>query len=159
MAKTLWKETLKLWAFTLFNIPLIYWLRPRVLELSDTRSVILVPLSHRSRNHLKSMYFAALCMGADLAPGLMTLSKLRQQTVKCTFLFKDFQADFLKRCEGDACFTCDEGQAISDAIASAISTGERQNVSLNVNATVPSVSADEIIARFKLTISIKAKSK
>jgi len=158
MAKTLWKETLKLWAFTLVNIPLIFWLRPKVLELTEARSVILIPMGRRSRNHLKSMYFAVLCAGADLAPGLLTLNVLGKQTVKCSFLFKDFQADFLKRCEGDACFTCSEGLAISEAVARAVQTRERQNVTLNVTATVPSLSGDEVIARFKLTISIKAKN-
>jgi hypothetical protein len=102
------------------------------------------------------MYFAVLCTGADLGPGLLTMNLLGKEPVKCSFLFKDFQADFLKRCEGDACFTCVEGDAIAAAISRTVQTGERQNVTLNVTATVPSQSPEEV-ARFKLTISIKKK--
>lgn len=157
MQKTLWKETLQLWLFTFFQIPLICWLRPRVLELNDKRSEIKIKLGRRSRNHLRSMYFGALCTGADLAPGLMTLNMLRKQKTKCSFLFKDFQADFLKRAEADVHFICNEGQLIADAVQAAVTTKERQNRAFNVVATTPSISGDEPIANFKLTISIKAK--
>lgn len=157
MQKTLWRETLALWAFTFFKIPLIAWLRPRVIELTETRSVIMMRLRHRSRNHLRSMYFGVLCTGADLAPGLLTMNMLKKHKTKCSFLFKDFQADFLKRSEADTYFTCDEGHLIAETVKAAVETKERQNRTINVTATTPSITGTEPVARFKLTISVKAR--
>lgn len=157
MQKTLWRETLELWVFTLVKIPLIGWLRPRVLELTETRSVIMMRLKHRTKNHLRSMYFGVLCTGADLAPGLLTINMLKKHKTKCTFLFKDFQADFLKRAEADTHFICDEGHIIAETVKKAVETKERQNTTINVVATTPSISGDEPVAKFKLTISVKAR--
>ena len=154
-----WRETIKLWGFTLLKIPMIFWLKPKVLAFTDEKSVIQIAFKRRTQNHLKSMYFGALCVGAELAPGLLALRLIEKQSVRCAFLFKDFSAAFLKRCEADATFVCDQGKAISDAIAKTIATKERENVTLTVIATAPqaSIAEDEIIARFTMTISIKAK--
>lgn len=159
MTKVLWRETFKLWGFTLNKIPLIFWVKPKIMEISADKAVIVIPFKRRTQNHVKSMYFGALCVGADLAPGLLTMRLLEKETVKCVFLFKDFSAEFLKRVEDDATFTCSQGKAISEAIGKAIMTRERQNVTLDVEATVPAKVAGsiEVVARFKMTISIKAR--
>lgn len=156
MLKTLWKPTLKLWAFTFFNVPLLAWLRPRVMLQSDTGCVIMMPYNRRTKNHLPSMYFGALCAGAELAPGLLALEAINHNKAKASFIFKDFQAEFLKRCEADVYFTCEQGGMITEAVKAAITTGERQHVTLNVIGTTPLVTGSEAVARFKLTISIKS---
>jgi acyl-coenzyme A thioesterase PaaI-like protein len=66
-------ETARLRLWTLKNIPLLFFLRPSVVEASAARCVIRIPLSRRSRNHLGSMYFGALCAGADLAGALTAM--------------------------------------------------------------------------------------
>ena len=137
MQKTLLFETLKLWLFCFFNIPLIFWLRPRILLTSDTSAVVMIELNRRTRNHVNSMYFGAICTGVDLVPGVLAMRLIKQSKEKISFVFKDFYADFLQRCEGNVYFTCDEGELIAAAINKAIATNERQNVTLNVTATVP----------------------
>lgn len=151
-------ETWKLWLFCFFNIPLIFWLRPRVVALSNTEAEVVIKLNRRSRNHINSMYFGALCVGVDLVPGVLTMRLIKQKNEKMNFLFKDFQGEFLHRCEGDVHFICKEGDVIAAAIDTAIQTQERVNVSLNVIATVPTKLGHEPAGKFKLTISIK-KSK
>jgi hypothetical protein len=158
MLKTLWKPTLRLWAFTFFNVPLLAWLRPRVMQQSENGCVIMMPYNRRTKNHLPSMYFGALCAGAELAPGLLALEAINHSKAKVSFIFKDFQAEFLKRCEADAYFTCEQGGMITKAVQAAITTGERQNVTLNVVGTTPTVTGNEAVARFQLTISIKSAS-
>lgn len=158
MYKTLWRDTLQLWLFTFLKIPLIYWLKPRILTLTATDSCLLIRFRHRSKNHVGSMYLGALCVGGELAPGLLTMSLLRKQKSKFTFIIKDFHAQFFKRCEGDVHFTCNEGRLIADAIAKAIQTKERQNIILNAIATVPSKFGDEPVAQFVVTVSIKQKA-
>ena len=149
----LWKDTFKLWIYTFKNIPMIFWLKPKVLELTATRSVIIIPFRRRSRNHLHSMYFGALCVGADLAPGLLTMNLLSAKRKKCSFIFKDFQAEFLRRCETNAKFICAEGHLIADAIEKAVQSKERQHATLNVIASEDKT--EEVVAKFKMTISIK----
>lgn len=157
MEKIKWKETFKLWGFALLKISMIFWLRPRVLELNSERSMILIPFRRRTKNHLNSMYFGALSVGADLAPGLLTLRLIEKQRAKCSFVFKEFTGEFLKRCEADAIFVCDQGRAISEAINRTLISKERENIILNVIATTNIESKQEVVARFKMTISIKAK--
>ena len=56
-----------LWLFGFFKIPLIGFINPKLVELTDKRMVVRVPLRRKTKNHLGSMYFGALSIGADLA--------------------------------------------------------------------------------------------
>lgn len=158
MMKTLWRETLLLWLFSLTRLPLIFWLKPRVIELNAKKAVIMMRFTRRARNHVNSMYFGVLCVGADLAGGLLAMNLFRNYKEKFTFVFKDFNAEFLKRCDGDACFVCEDGETIAHAVARAVETGERQNVTLGVTATAPFKYGEEPVCRFRLTLSLKVKS-
>jgi hypothetical protein len=103
------------------------------------------------------MYFGALCTGVDLVPGAIAMRLIKKQKEKISFVFKDFYGEFLHRCEGDVHFTCNEGSLIAAAIEKTKATGERQNVTLNVTATVPSKSGDEPAGKFELTLSLKKR--
>ena len=61
------RNTFYLRYFGLTKIPLLFYVRPSVVEKSDERVVIKIPLNRKSKNHQGSMYFAALTMGADCA--------------------------------------------------------------------------------------------
>jgi acyl-coenzyme A thioesterase PaaI-like protein len=155
------KETVKLRTVGLLKIPVLFFLSPTVLELDDYRCVVRIPLTRRAKNHLGSMYFGALCAGADCAGGLIAW-KLGDEAAarghKIALVFKDFKADFLKRAEGDVHFTCEEGQAIRQMVDRVIATGERQNLPVQVTATVPSKLGKEPVAQFTLTLSLKRTS-
>lgn len=71
-------------------------------------------------------------------------------------VFKNFQAEFLKRAEGDVHFICDQGKEISELVAQAAASDERVERQVEVIATVPTLS-DEPVARFKLTLSLKRR--
>lgn len=157
MLRTLKLETLKLWIFTFLNIPLIFWLRPRVMEISNQRAVVMIKLNRRSRNHVHSMYFGAICTGVDLVPGLIALRLIKQANEKIVFVFKDFHAEFIHRAESDVYFICEEGHLIQAAIQQAIATQERQNVTLNVKTVVPDKFGDEPTGKFTITISLKKR--
>ena len=152
------RETLSLRAFSFLKIPLIYHIRPTVLEVSEKRIEIKVPLGRRSRNHLNSMYFGALSIGADCAGGLLAMNLIRQKKAKVALVFKDFKAEFLKRAEGDVHFICEQGEEIRNLVEKAVQSGERENMAVNMIATVPSKLGDEPVARFVLTLSLKRHS-
>jgi acyl-coenzyme A thioesterase PaaI-like protein len=155
------KETAYLRTFGLLKVPMLFFLSPSVEELDDERCVVRVPLTIRSRNHLKSMYFGALAAGADCAGGLMAMRLIqkaeRAGEGKVALVFKDFHAEFLKRAEGDVHFTCTQGAQVRALVAQALASGERENLAVNVIATVPSKLGDEPVAKFALTLSLRKK--
>jgi len=151
------RENLWLRLFGLAKIPLLFYVGVSIVELTPERMVVKIPLRRRNKNHLGSMYFGALCIGADVAPGAYTMYLIRKQRLPISMVFKDFQAEFLKRAEGDVHFTCEQGKEIAELVAQAAASGERVERQMDVIATVPSLS-DEPVAKFKLTISLKRKA-
>ena len=118
---------------------------------------IRVPLSRRTRNHLGSMYFGALCTGADAAAAILGFDGLAGTGRPISFIFKDVRAEFLKRPEADVHFACAEGRAIRQLLDKANASGERENLPVHVVATVPTLFGDEPVARFTLTLSVKRR--
>jgi acyl-coenzyme A thioesterase PaaI-like protein len=150
------RKTFSLRLFGLAKIPLLFYVGITVVELSPERIVVRIPLRRRTKNHLGSMYFGALCIGADCAPGAFAMYLIRRQPARISMVFKDFQAEFLKRAEGDVDFICDQGKEIAELVALAAASDERVEKQVEVIATVPSLS-DEPVARFKLTLSLKRR--
>ena len=142
--------------FGLTRIPLIFYCRPKVVSISDTRFEVKIKLNRRTKNHLNSMYFGVLSVGADVTGGFLAMKFIQASKSHISLIFKDFHADFLRRAEGDVHFICEDGSAIKDLIEVAEKTGERQNLPLNIIATVPTIS-DKPVATFILTLSIKKK--
>ena len=158
---SLWKENLLLRAFALSRIPLIAYVRPKVVHVDEERVVVRVPLRRRNQNHHGSMYFGALAIGADLAAGLVAMRTIEERRKgsghRVSFVFKDAQGEFLRRPDGDVHFTCAENRAVRDLVDRTIATGERQELTVPVVCTVPSKTGDEPVARFRMTISVKRR--
>ncbi len=150
------RETLSLRWFGLTKIPVLFYFGVSVTQISKQRMVVRIPLRRRTKNHLGSMYFGALCAGADCAAGAFAMHLIKQQPKHISLVFKDFSAEFLKRAEGDVDFCCDQGIEIADLVAQALASDERVERQLDVVATAPSLS-DEPVARFKLTLSLKRR--
>lgn len=117
--------------------------------------IIKIPLKRRTRNHLNSMYFGVLAVGADVAGGFLAMSKAQDSGRKISLAFKEVEGQFLKRPEADVVFTCSDGKLIDDMLDEAITTGERINQIVTIVATCPSISGDDVMANFNLMLSIK----
>ena len=104
------------------------------------------------------MYFGALSVGADVTGGFLAMKFIQKSKSKISLIFKDFHAEFLKRAEGDVHFNCEDGLAIQKLVEITEQTGKRQNLPLNITATVPTIS-NEPVAKFILTLSLKKKTK
>ena len=151
------RDTFLLRAFGYLKIPLLAMVSPTVVELNGNRSVVCIPLRRKTKNHLGSMYFGALTIGADCAGGLLGMYWIRKSGRNISFVFKDFKAEFLKRPEADVHFVCEDGPAVESLVDKVISSYERENLPLNIVATVPSLSGDTPVAKFVLTLSLKLK--
>ncbi|MCB0329561.1 MAG: DUF4442 domain-containing protein [Bdellovibrionales bacterium] len=137
---------------------MICWLRPRVVELNDYRCEIVIPLSRRSRNHLNSMYFGALCVGADCAGGLMAFEEMRKARKKIDLVFKSISGEFLKRPEGDVHFICEDGGKTQQLIERTINSKEREETPVTIIAKTYDPEELEV-AKFTLTLSVKLREK
>ena len=142
--------------FGLFRIPLILYCRPKVMSISNTRLEVKIKYNRRTKNHLNSMYFGVLSIGADVTGGFLAMKFIQESKSQIALIFKDFHADFLRRAEGDVHFICEDGFAIQELIKVAEETGQRQNLPLHITATVPTIS-HQPVAKFVLTLSIKKK--
>jgi len=144
--------------FGWLKIPLLASVRPSVMELSETRCVIKVPLRRWSKNHLGSMYFGALAIGADCAGGLLAMDQIKRSGAKVSLVFKAFQAQFLKRPESDVYFICEEGLAIRDQVRRALESEERITEPMHIQAAVKLPDGTyEPVAEFLLELSLKRR--
>ncbi len=136
----------------LFKIPLIGYVHPRLLFVDEKTVRVKIRLRRRTKNHLSSMYFGALAVGADIAGGIHVFYFSELAGKKVSFSFKSMKADFLKRAESNVIFESSDGQIIQEAILSSSQSGERVNSIVYVNALNTS---NEIVATFEMGVSIK----
>ena len=155
--KRLWKETWGVRWFGLRKIPLIWFVRPDVLRMDMHAVRIRIRLRRRTKNHLGSMYFGVLAVGADLAGGLAAMNEIGKSGKPIALIFKDMKADFLKRADGDTEFHCEDGPQVRELVQRAVESGERVEMPVRITATVPENFGDEPVARFQLTLSLKLK--
>jgi hypothetical protein len=149
-------RTLGLRLTGLLKIPLLASVRPSVAEWEEDRCVIRVPLRRWTRNHMDSMYFGALAIGADCAGGIMAVELIRLRKAKVSLIFKSFHAEFLKRPESDVFFICEEGARIRDLLDRVLASEQRLAEMIPVTAAVRGPDGDyEPVARFLLELSLK----
>jgi acyl-coenzyme A thioesterase PaaI-like protein len=152
------KETFFVRAFAIAKVPLLAFTRPRIVSVDDAGCVLSLPFTRINKNHLGSLYFGALCIGAEASGGYMAMRLLQKlKRGKGSLIFKDFEAKFLKRAEGETHFTCKDGAAIQDAVTRAAESFERVEIPVHITATVPKKFGSEPVAEFKLTLSLKVR--
>ena len=151
-------NTLAVRLWSLQNVFMLFLASPKIVEINERRCVVRVPLNWRTRRRdIKAMYLGVLCMGADVAAGLIAFDLVRKQKARVTLIFKDIKGEFLKRAEGDVLFTNEDGPVIVDLLRKTMESGERVEATVHVTATVPDKLGAEPVARFELTLSLKRR--
>lgn len=145
----------RLFLMGLLKIPMIGFVRPKLKSLSDTTSEILVPFRRRSKNHLGSMYFGAMMVGAELSAGVFVLQWMSQNKNKFSFVFSHAEGDFNRRAESDIVFRCEDGSEVLRLFDLSRETGERQATTLHVSAYD---SNKDQVATFSFTLSVRVKN-
>lgn len=145
----------KMFLMGFFKIPLIGYVKPKLLFIDDDKIQVQIKLRRRTKNHLNSMYFGALTVGADIAGGIHVFYFAELSKHKVSFSFKGMKAEFLKRAESDVIFQSFDGQLVKEAIEKSKISGERVNQLISVSALDMN---NELVASFEMTISVKVKS-
>jgi hypothetical protein len=141
-----------IWLFGLVKIPMIAYCRPKIITWNEETVVIRIRRSRRTNNHLKSMYFGALMVGADLAAGMHAFAFTVSAKKKISLAFKSCSAQFLKRPETDVFFEANAGDIVRNMIAESEIKKER------VNAIIPVTIKDtdgEEVAQVDMELSLR----
>ena len=146
-----------LWLFGIFKIPLIGYVSPKIILLNDTQMVVKIKLRRRTKNHLGSMYFGALSIGADMAGAFQAFHIADKRKSKISLAFKDFHADFLRRPESDVFFISEAGAQIEKMVDETIRTKERVTEAIKIDAVINYPENPEVVANFTLGLSVKDK--
>ena len=134
------------------KIPMIRFTRPRLLSIDDDSARVKIKLRRKTKNHLNSMYFGALSIGADIAGGIQVFYFSKKMDRKVSFAFKGMNAQFLKRAESDIVFESHGGQKIKAAMEKSLKEGSRINDSILVEAKND---AGEVVATFEMIVSVR----
>ena len=137
------------------KIPIIGFVKPKLIKLDDKEAAVKIRLRRRTKNHLRSMYFGALAVGADVAAGLHAFYFAEKMGMKVSFAFKGMNAEFLMRAESDIVFVSKDGETVKDAMNRSLELGERINEPINVLAKN---SKNETVATFEMIVSVRVKS-
>jgi hypothetical protein len=131
---------------------MIHFVRPKLVSIDEDQCVIRIRLCRRSKNHLNSMYFGALAVGADIAAGIQAYYFSDLEKKKISLAFKSMSVDFLKRAETDIFFKSSQGNEILQMIHNSFNQSVRVNQLIEVHAEN---SLGEIVAIFKMELSLK----
>lgn len=150
------KATAQLWAFGALKIPMLFFIKPRVLRVDTEKTDVLIKLNRKTKNHLNSMYFGTMAAGADVAGGLLAYRLVQEKGKRVSLAFKEFEAKFHKRAEGDTHFICTQGKEIEEFVDEVLAQEERKNKWVDIIAySEPDM--QEPVASFRLLLSLKRK--
>lgn len=144
--------------YGLLKIPLVLFVNPRVVLMSAQKFIIKIPLNFRTKNHLNSMYFGAMGVGAELSIAGPAVILIHESKMKIDFVFKDFQASYLKRAEGDVHFVCEDVESVSHLIEQSKTSPERFEKKIKGYAVVPGKNQTEPVMTYELTLSVRNRS-
>ncbi len=137
-------------------VPMIGYCQPRIIALTAQTVEIEIALNKQTKNHLNSMYFGALAVGADAAGGFLAISKAQALGQEISLAFKAVKAEFFARPEANVVFVCHDGLLIDEMLAQTMASGERVNQVVTITAYCPSLNDEQPMAQFELTLSVKA---
>jgi hypothetical protein len=122
-----------------WKIPMIHAVDPKVITFSqvydhEKYTALVIPFTRFNKNHLGSLYFGSFAVGADLCGGLYPLKWMMEHKKVLSLAFKNFSIQFLKRAYGDVIFVHSQNQHIANLIQTVHSSGQRQNLTLEIQA-------------------------
>jgi acyl-coenzyme A thioesterase PaaI-like protein len=137
-----------------FKIPMLGYTGLKLDDIDDEKAIVKIKLKRRTKNHLNSMYFGALAVGADVAGGIHAFYFAQKHNKKVSFAFKGMSCEFIKRAESDCTFISKDGKKVENAILKSIATGDRINDTTHVDVFD---AEKELVATFEMIVSVKCK--
>jgi acyl-coenzyme A thioesterase PaaI-like protein len=145
------------WLFLFAKLPAALFMGVKVVKLDTEKSVVTVPYRWRSQNPFKSTYFAAQAAAAEMSTGILCSLAIHGRG-KISMLITDMRAEYIKKVNKKATFTCSMGPEVFEMVAKAIETGEGQTLTMESIGTMPGEDGKAVVvSKFYFTWSVKAK--
>lgn len=148
------KHPVKFRMFLLSKLPSAFFSGLRIRDVDESNCIVSVPYKWFSKNPFRSTYFACLAMAAEMSTGVLALVHIYRRKPEVSMLVIKMEANYFKKALGLTSFSCLDGIAIANAVESAISSGEGQQV---IARSIGTNDAGEKIAEFLITWSFKVK--
>lgn len=152
----LWKLNFLMNLIAFFKLPMVFFVRPRLVQYDEQNCTIKIKKTFRTRNHINSMYFGALAVGAELSIAVPAVFMIQSSKQKVEIVFKSFECEFLKKAHDDVYFKFKEVSAVRSLLETTIKTKERVTQTFEAHAYSAS-HPDEPIMSYRLTMALKAK--
>ena len=136
-------------------VPMIRYLRPRLVELSPDRAVVRINHSRRSKNAYNSLFIGAFSTGSDCVAGLYPMKYMFETGHRTIPIMKSATAEYYKRVNSYAHFTCTQGLELYDLCNQVVASGQRLEFPIAVTVTAPEEYGDEPVARITQVLSLK----
>lgn len=140
--------------FLLMKLPGAWFFGINVRSCAPERAVVALPYGWRSQNPFKSIYFAAQCAAGELSTGLLAMTALQGQP-PVSMLVTHVASEYYKKANQTILFTCEDGDAMAQAIQEAIDSGESRTFKATSIGRLPDGTE---ASRVWITWSFKAKT-
>jgi hypothetical protein len=141
--------------FMLWKLPLAFFARLRIDEMSMEKASISVPYNFMNKNPFHSIYFAALSMAAELSTGILAMAHVEKNPNPVSMLVLSMKAEFVKKAKTRITFTCTQGELLEATIAQSIIENEGKTREVFTEGMDTS---GEVVARFWFTWTFKPKN-
>lgn len=137
-----------------FVLPAAWWAGVRLTEQSSVSATASVKLSYWSKNPFKSIFWAVQGMAAELSTGVLVMAAIKKSGKTISMLVLNNSANFSKKAKGRINFTCNDGEAMAQAIAKAVASGEGQTCWMTAVGTD---AQGDVVSTFKFEWTVKVK--
>ena len=145
----------KMRLYMLWKLPLAFFARLRVDEMSMQKASVSLPYNYLNKNPFRSIYFAALSMAAELSTGILAMAHVEKTPVPVSMLVLGVKAEFVKKAKSRIIFTCSQGELLEKTIAQSITENEGRTCEIFTEGLDAN---EEVVARFWFTWTFKPKN-
>lgn len=141
----------------MFNMLPMGWLSGmKVRTLDENECSVTVPYKRWNKNPFRSTFWAVLGMAAEMSSGALLVMYTHKQKPSVAMLVADCRGEFHKKATGITTFTCKDSQKVKAAILETMETGEPVLIPCEMEGYNK---ANELVAKFQFTWSVKARGK
>jgi hypothetical protein len=142
--------------FMFMKLPSAFLCGVRLRSITAQQAVVSVPYKWLSQNPFRSIYFACQAMAAEMSTGVLALGHLHGRKPPVSMLVTKLDAAFFKKATDRIHFTCNDGEAMLQAIEETVRTGEGTSF---VATSIGKNAAGEVVSEFRVEWSFKSKTK
>ena len=152
MAISSWKMKI----FMLQNLPMAFIAGLKIIQIDRDSAQVSIPYKYLNKNPFKSIYFASQSMAAELATGILAMAAVKDHKIPVSMLVLQMKSSFIKKANSKIIFSCEDGQAIADAINKAVEDGEGHTINAK---SIGKNKEGQVVSEFEFTWTFKAKKK